>query len=90
MDIEKLKYFVSVAQLLNFSEAARQNNVTQPKISRSIRELETELKAKLFFRTNRDVSLTPEGETFLPYAIDLVDMAAKASDMVDQVHSGRT
>ncbi len=90
LEIEDLKYFISVAQLLNFSEAARQNNVPQPKISRSILELETQLKAKLFARTNRDVSLTPEGETFLPYAIDLVDMAAKASDMVDQVHSGRT
>lgn len=90
MDIENLRYFISVAQLLNFSEAARQNNVPQPKISRSINELETQLKAKLLFRTNRDVSLTPEGETFLPYAIDLVDMAAKAADMVDQVHSGRT
>jgi DNA-binding transcriptional LysR family regulator len=79
-----------VAQLLNFSEAARQNNVPQPKISRSILELETQLKTKLLFRTNRDVSLTLEGKTFLPYAIDLVDMAVKASDMVDQVHSGRT
>lgn len=90
MEIEHLKYFISVAQLLNFSEAARQHNVPQPKISRSILELETQLKAKLFFRTNRDVSLTREGETFLPYAIDLVGMAAKASDMVEQVHSGRT
>ncbi len=90
MDIENLRYFISVAQLLNFSEAARQNNVPQPKISRSILELETQLGAKLFFRTNRDVSLTREGETFLPYAIDLVDLAVKASDMVDQVHSGRT
>jgi DNA-binding transcriptional LysR family regulator len=90
LDIENLRYFISVASLLNFSEAARQNNVPQPKISRSILELETQLKAKLLFRTNRDVSLTREGETFLPYAIDIVDMAAKASDMVDQVHSGRT
>jgi len=90
LDIEHLKYFISVAHLLNFSEAARQNNVPQPKISRSILELETKLKAKLFFRNNRDVSLTREGETFLPYAIDIVDMAAKAADMVDQVHSGRT
>lgn len=90
MDIENLKFFISVAQFLNFSEAARQNNVPQPKISRSILELESQLNAKLLFRTNRNVSLTPEGETFLPYAIDIVAMAAKASDMVDQVHSGRT
>jgi DNA-binding transcriptional LysR family regulator len=83
LNIENLKYFISVAQLLNFSEAARQNNVPQPKISRSILELETQLKAKLLFRTNRNVSLTREGETFLPYAIDIVNMAEK-------VHSGRT
>jgi len=90
LNIENLKYFISVAQLLNFSEAARQNNVPQPKISRSILELETQLGAKLFFRTKRDVSLTREGETFLPYAIDIVDMAEKASDMVELVHSGQT
>ena len=90
MEIENLKYFISVAQLLNFSEAGRQNQVQQPKISRSIHELETQLGAKLFVRTNRDVSLTREGETFLPYAIDLVHTAQKASDMVEQVHSGRT
>lgn len=90
MDTENLKYFISVAQLLNFSEAARQNNVPQPKISRSILELETQLGAKLFFRTKRDVSLTREGETFLPYAIDIVEMTAKASDMVELVHSGQT
>lgn len=90
MEIEDLKYFISVAQLLNFSEAGRQNKVQQPKISRSIHELETQLGAKLFVRTNRDVSLTREGETFLPYAIDLVHTAQKALDMVDQVHSGRT
>ncbi len=90
MEIEDLKYFISVAQLLNFSEAGRQNNVQQPKISRSIHELETQLGAKLFVRTNRDVSLTREGETFLPYAIDIVQTAEKAADMVEQVHSGRT
>ena len=90
MDTENLRYFISVAQLLSFSEAARQNSVPQPKISRSINILETQLKTKLLFRTNRDVSLTQEGMTFLPYAIDLVEKATKAADMVDQVRSGRT
>jgi transcriptional regulator with XRE-family HTH domain len=49
-----------VAQLRNYSEAARQNNVPQPKISRCIFALETQLNAKLFYRTNREVSLTRE------------------------------
>ncbi len=90
MDTKNLRYFISAAQLRNFSEAARQNNVPQPKISRCIFELETQLRAKLFFRTNKDVSLTREGETFLPYAVDLVDMAENAANRVGQVHSGRT
>ena len=90
MDLDHLKYFVSVAQTLNFSEAARLNGVQQPKISRSILELETELGAQLFFRTKRDVFLTREGSTFLPYATDVVATLQKAAFNVEQIHSGRT
>ena len=90
MDLDHLKYFVSVAQTLNFSEAARLNGVQQPKISRSILELETELGAQLFSRTKRDVFLTREGSTFLPYATDVVATLQKAAFNVEQIHSGRT
>ena len=90
MDLNHLKYFVSVAQTLNFSEAARLNGIQQPKISRSILELETELGAQLFSRTKRDVFLTREGTTFLPYAEDVLETMQKAVFNVEQIRSGRT
>ncbi|MGN1132017.1 MAG: LysR family transcriptional regulator, partial [Ruminococcus sp.] len=48
MDINIIKYFVSVAQTLNFSEAARQNFVSQSTVSRGIIEMEKEFGANLF------------------------------------------
>ncbi len=90
MDFNHLKYFVSVAHTLNFSEAARLNGVPQPKVSRSILELETELGVQLFSRTKRDVFMTREGATYLPYAVDVLKTLQKASFIVEQIHSGRT
>ena len=66
MDINLIKYFVSVAQNLNFSETARQNFVSQSTVSRGIKEMEKELGASLFSRTKRNVVLTPEGKALLP------------------------
>ena len=51
MDIDRLKYFISVANTLNFSEAARRNGLTQAAISYHINELEKELNCKLFIRS---------------------------------------
>ena len=45
MDINQLRYFISVAQTLNFSEAARRNGLTQPSISHHIGELEKQLES---------------------------------------------
>ncbi len=90
MDLKHLEIFISVAHTLNFTESARQNGVPQPKISRTILDLETELGALLFSRTKRDVFLTREGAAFLPYAIDLLATSQKAAFMVEQIHSGRT
>ena len=57
MDINIIKYFVSVAQTLNFSEAARQNFVSQSTVSRGIIEMEKEFGANLFTRTKRNVKI---------------------------------
>lgn len=61
LDIERLKYFISVAHTLNFSEAARRNGLTQAAISYHINELEKELNCKLFIRSKRNVIITPSG-----------------------------
>ena len=79
MDINQLKYFISVAQTLNFSEAARRNGLTQPSISHHINELEKFLNCKLFIRDKRSVTLTDAGRAFLPHALEMVELSHKAA-----------
>lgn len=88
MDINQLKYFISVAQTLNFSEAARRNGLTQPSISHHINELEKQLGCKLFIRDKRSVSLTDSGRTFLPRALEIVDISHKAAVQVRNLEQG--
>lgn len=88
MDINQLNCFISVAQTLNFSEAARRNYVSQSTVSRYISELEKEFGVKLFTRSHRDVIITNEGKTLLPYVIEVVDTLKKAKTIIKQMHDG--
>lgn len=88
MDINQLNCFISVAQTLNFSEAARRNYVSQSTVSRYISEIEKEFGAQLFTRSHRDVFLTNEGKALLPYAIEIVDTMKKAATIIKQMHDG--
>ena len=88
MDINQLKCFISVARTLNFSEAARRNYVSQSTVSRYIIDLEKEFGVQLFIRSHRDVLLTNEGKTLLPYAIEIVETLNKATSIIKQMHDG--
>ena len=68
MELRVLKYFLMIAREENITRAAQLLHVTQPTLSRQIRELEEELGLTIFRRTNRGAVLTPEGEEFLGYA----------------------
>ena len=68
MELRQLKYFVTVADTLNFSEASRQLFITQGTLSQQIRQLEDEFGAQLFERTSHSVRLTEAGEELLPLA----------------------
>lgn len=62
MNTTQLRYFMELSKTLNYSTAAQQLYITQPTLSRSIMALEDELGAKLFYRENGVVSLTPAGK----------------------------
>lgn len=88
MEITQLRYFITLANTLNFSETARIHAVPQPTISRSIMDLEHKLEVPLFTRTKREVQLTREGRTLLPFAQDVVKTWERASFLVRQVSMG--
>ena len=90
MDINQLNCFISVAQMLNFSEAARRNYVSQSTVSRYISDLEKEFGVQLFTRSHRDVVMTNEGKMLLPYALEIVAAIDKAKKTIKRMQNGGT
>jgi LysR family transcriptional regulator, transcriptional activator of the cysJI operon len=64
----RLKVFTAVAKRLSFTKASEEMNISQPAVSKHIRELENELKSKLFDRKGNKIELTIYGQTLLNYA----------------------
>ncbi|MBV0264795.1 LysR family transcriptional regulator [Klebsiella pneumoniae] len=71
--LEDLTLFVRAAALGSFSDAAREAEQQPAQVSAAIKRLETILNIRLFARSTRSLRLTPEGETWLPYATQMLD-----------------
>lgn len=74
MELRVLRYFVEAAKEESMTNAALKLHVTQPTLSKQIKELEEELGQKLFTRGNHSIRLTPEGEILYKRALDILDM----------------
>lgn len=73
MTISQLRYVITVASSTSMNEAARKLFISQPSLSTTIKELEDETGIEIFIRSNRGISLTPQGEEFIGYARQVVE-----------------
>lgn len=88
MEMTQLSCFVTLANILNFRQTARQLGISQSSVSREIGQLEQQLGVKLFSRTSRQVALTEEGAALLPYALDILNTAQSAELLVGHFREG--
>jgi DNA-binding transcriptional LysR family regulator len=88
LELRLLAGFVSVAEELNFSRAAERLHMTQPALTRQIRQLESLVRAPLFERSTRHVALTVAGEALLEPARRTLASAAEALETVRRAAHG--
>lgn len=90
MDFFQVQAFLAVAQDLHFGRAAEELRISQPALSRRIRDLEKVLGVTLFERSTRRVSLAPAGEAFLKPAEAIAENVALARRSVASAGKGET
>ncbi|MGV9353650.1 LysR family transcriptional regulator [Streptomyces misionensis] len=82
MELRTLRYFVAVAEELHFGRAATRLHMSQPPLSRAIKQLEADVGALLFARSPVGVTLTPAGTVLLDEARALLDHADRVRERV--------
>lgn len=80
MEIRVLKYFLAAAQQGSITNAANSLHLTQPTLSKQLKELEIELGHKLFIRGQHNISLTPEGQILKKRAEEIIEMVEKTQN----------
>jgi DNA-binding transcriptional LysR family regulator len=92
MELRHLRYFVTVAEELSVSRASARLRISQPAVSRQLRDLEEELGVDLFHRGNSKLKLTDAGQAFLAHARDLLRRSKDAANEMTafRPHARRT
>jgi len=88
MELRHLRYFVAVAEELNFTRAAARLHIGQPPLSMQIRDLEAEIGVRLFERTQRRVALTPAGQCLLEHAYRILGGVREAVEAAQRAARG--
>ncbi len=90
MELRHLRYFVAVAEALNFTKAATRLRVAQPALSRQVSDLEDELGVDLLKRTSHGVVLTEEGKFFLDESREILKRAQESVAKVQAIARGES
>ena len=80
MELRVLRYFLEVAREENITHAAQRLHISQPALSRQLKELEEELGKQLLVRGNHSVRLTEEGMLLRKRAEDILEMVGKTEE----------
>lgn len=86
MTLAQLKYIIAVAECGTISKAAEKLYISQPSLTTSIKDLESEFGIEIFSRTNKGVILTSDGEEFLGYARQVISQTS----LMEEHYSGAT
>jgi DNA-binding transcriptional LysR family regulator len=89
MELRHLRYFVAAAEELNITRAAVRLRVSQPPVSRQIRDLEEEIGATLFDRSGKKLKLTAAGEHFYKEAKSILSQADRAAHLAKATAAGQ-
>jgi DNA-binding transcriptional LysR family regulator len=88
MELRHLRYFLAVAEALNFTKAAALLRIAQPALSRRVQDLEDEIGVDLLKRSPRGVVLTAEGKVFLDKTRQILKLADESVDQVRALARG--
>jgi DNA-binding transcriptional LysR family regulator len=88
MDFHRLNVFITAAQYMSFTKAAKHLHIAQSAVSHDIAELEKELGAKLFTRTRTGIVFTPAGEIFFAEACKMIVLSQGVKRKIEKIVAG--
>ena len=90
MTLQQIRYMITIAETGSLGKAAEKLFVSQPSLSGAVKEMETELGLTLFHRGSKGVTLTPEGQRFLPYARQVEDQYLNLMESFGKIEKRKT